>query len=166
MIEIKGLEKINALVLELRRVSKKSLKTDVRAIVRKQSQIAASQMRLNIKNQIKADGNKASKRVLQRAVKFKEYSKKNKNLIKYRIFVSKGKIFALSPAKKPYYAIMYAYGHINKGWNAKGKNRTAPRNFIEKTRKQIEANNIDEKILTRVEKSLTKAIKKANNANK
>lgn len=161
-MKIEGLEKINKLVLELRRAANKSFKADARAVLKKQASIAASQMRTNVRARIKADGNKASKRVIQRSIKLKEYSKANKNIIKYRVFVSKGKMQALGlDGKKPYYAIMYAYGHINRGWNARGRNRTKARNFIEATRRQVERDNIDKKILARVEKSLVKAIKKA-----
>lgn len=58
-----------------------------------------------------------------------------------------------------YYA--YEYGHINRGWNARGLSSTRPRAFLRKTAKQIELYKLDKNIVNNTVKSLEKAILKA-----
>lgn len=89
MIKIEGLEKITSLVKELNDFKNKGLQSTIRASLKKVADTAAKQARKNARAMIKAVGNKASVKGLQRSIVVRRYSKKIKISSRYKVLISK-----------------------------------------------------------------------------
>lgn len=161
MIEIKGLEKITALVQELQDFKGKGMKSTVRASLQKAAQVVAKQVKKNIKGQIKSEGHKSTG-TMARSVVVRRYGARNKNLIRYKIISRKKPFFSKDGASKtPYYAIMYEYGHVDKGWNASGDTKTKGRHPFTRAKRALDEGKIEREILEKTAKQLKKQIDKA-----